>query len=139
MSMSTRTFRGPRKIAILIPIATAALVGGLVTAAPAWAVDTGEVTYSGTVTCEEEFGSKSVAKNVKLSSGEDDASGPTKEEPNKRPTYGPLKLVVPLDSSFNLKVTVSCKAPKKKMVEFTRVIAQKDLTEDDPPLSLNIK
>ncbi|MEW2045841.1 hypothetical protein [Streptomyces sp. NPDC005476] len=136
--MSTRTFRGSRTVATMIPIATAVLVGGLLTATPASAVDTGEVTYKGTVNCGDAFPTaKSVARHVTLSSSEDSADGATTLKPNKRPTYGPLTLEVPLDTSFKLTVTVECKAPKVKAKEFTQKIQQNDLTEDEA-VTLNI-
>jgi hypothetical protein len=138
--MSTRMFRRHRNVAALAPIATAVMVAGLVTAAPASsAPDTGTVAYSGTVTCAKAFpNSKSVPQKVFLDSDEDDTAGATKSVVNRRATYGPLSLEAPLDSQFTLTVTVTCKAPKVQSQTFTRNISQTDLVENEQ-VKLNIK
>jgi hypothetical protein len=138
--MSARMSRRSRALATVTSMATAVLVGGLLTAAPASsATETGPVTYSGTVTCSKAFpNTKSVPKSVTLDSDEDDVTGAAKSVEGRRAKYGPLELEVPLDSQFNLTVTVSCKEPRKKAQNFTRTIPQTDLTENEA-VKLNIK
>ncbi|MFJ1805230.1 MULTISPECIES: hypothetical protein [unclassified Streptomyces] len=138
--MSTRTFRGSRTIATMIPVATAVLVGGLLTATPAAAVDTGPVNYFGTVTCAKKFPapSTSVPQKVKLDTDEDDATATVTAKEGRRGSYKIPELESPLDSKFNLEVTVTCKAPGKAAVTFTRTIPLTDLVEDQD-VKLNIK
>ncbi|MET7650005.1 MULTISPECIES: hypothetical protein [unclassified Streptomyces] len=138
--MSTRKSSVSRTFATMTPLVAAVLIGGVLTAGPASAIDTGTVIYSGTVTCDKEFPapSKSVPKTVKLDSDEDDATVNVHDLEGRRATYGPVGVQSPLDSKFDLKVTVSCKAPKKKAVTFTRTIPLTDLTENEE-VTLNIK
>ncbi|MFF4350443.1 hypothetical protein [Streptomyces sp. NPDC001530] len=140
--MSTRMSRNSRTLAAMVPIVTAVMVGGLVTAGPASsaAPAVGTVSFSGKVTCKTQFPNPntSVPKQVSLESDEDDASGPANSPANRRATFGPIDLDVPLDSTFDLTVTVTCKASGKQPQEFTRTIQQADLTEGDQ-VKLNIK
>ncbi|MEU1183460.1 hypothetical protein ABZ464_38660 [Streptomyces sp. NPDC005820] len=134
--MSTRK----STLATMIPLVTAALVGGVLTAGPASAVDTGPVTYNGTVTCAKAFPapSASVPRTVTLDSDEDDATVNVTGVDGRRARYEIKDLEVPLDSAFNLAVTVSCKAPGKAAQNFTRTIPQTDLVENQK-VKLNIR
>ncbi|GHB41732.1 hypothetical protein GCM10010347_09310 [Streptomyces cirratus] len=139
--MSTRVFRRNRTLTAMAPMVTAVLAGGLLMAAPASAAPpVGTVSFSGKVTCKSAFPApnNSVPTRVSLDSDEDDASGPTNNPTNRRATFGPISLDVPLDSKFSLTVDVTCKAPGKKAQQFTRTIAQDSLTEGDT-VPLNIK
>lgn len=138
--MFTRKSHGTRALTTAIPLVTAALVGGLVTAGPASAVDTGPVTYKGTVTCDKKFPAPntSAPTKVKLDSDEDDAEVGVTSVQGRRAKYKIEDLEVPLDSKFNLEVTITCKAPKKAAVTFTRTIPQADLTENQT-VTLNLR
>ncbi|MDO0929433.1 hypothetical protein QQY24_29975 [Streptomyces sp. TG1A-8] len=138
--MFTRTFRRFRALTAGIPLVTAALVGGVLTAGPASAVDTGEVTYKGTVTCDKAFPApnKSVPQRVALDSDEDDAAVKVTGVEGRRARYEITKLEVPLDSNFNLAVTVTCKPPRTQAQVFTKSLPQADLTENQT-IRLNIK
>ncbi|MDG5808160.1 hypothetical protein P9869_37050 [Streptomyces ossamyceticus] len=138
--MFTRTSHGTRALTTAIPLVTAALVAGLVTAGPASAVDTGPVTYKGTVTCAKRFPAPntSTPTKVKLDSDEDDAEVGVTSVEGRRATYKIKDLEVPLDSKFDLEVTITCKAPKKAAQTVTWTIAQADLTENQT-VTLNLK
>jgi len=130
--MHTRMSRKSRTLAALAPIVTAVMVGGLVTASPASsAPEVGTVSFIGKVPCKNQFpNSTSVPTQVSLDSGEDDASSPTLNKVNRRATFGPVDLDVPLDAQFDLTVTVTCKAPGKAAKDFTRTISENNLTEE---------
>ncbi|MGW2492155.1 hypothetical protein ACWCV9_33765 [Streptomyces sp. NPDC001606] len=152
--MSTRMSRRSRALATTIPLVTAALVGGLVTAAPATAVDvdTGSLNFAGTVTCAKatelkdklKDPSKAVPTSVKLDSGMDEATDSTlakdpKDQQQHRARYDIKNLEVPLDSAFTMTATVTCKAPKQSAVEFNREFPLNNLTEDQAqPIKLPI-
>ncbi|MFF6775750.1 hypothetical protein ACFY8W_19575 [Streptomyces sp. NPDC012637] len=134
--MSMRTSR-----ISMASVLTAVLVGGLLAAGPASAAPpVGSVSFKGKVTCKTAFPTPntSVPTRVSLDSGEDDASGRTNNPTDRRATYGPLTLDVPLDSPFSLTVEVTCKAPGKKAQTFERAVPYDNLTEGDE-VSLNIK
>ncbi|MFD5326089.1 hypothetical protein [Streptomyces sp. NPDC127092] len=121
-------------------VLTAVLVGGLLAAGPASAAPpVGAVSFKGKVTCKNAFPApnESVPTRVSLDSDEDDASGPTNNPVNRRATFGPITLDVPLDSPFSLTVEVTCKAPGKKAQTFERAIPLDSLTEgDEVPLNI---
>lgn len=138
--MFTRKSHGTRALTTAVPLVTAALVAGLVTAGPASAVDTGPVTFKGTVTCDKKFPAPetSAPTKVKLDSDEDDAEVGVTSTQGRRAKYKIEDLEVPLDSKFNLEVTITCKPPKKAAVTFTRTMPQADLTENQT-VTLNLK
>ncbi|GAA3298497.1 hypothetical protein GCM10020295_34180 [Streptomyces cinereospinus] len=125
----------PRSRAFAV-LAAAAIGSPLLLAAPAQSVEMGTVTYSGKVSCETRFPapSKAVPTQVALSSGaaaDRKATDMVDNDGLRTADYGPVDIVVPLDSTFQLRVAVTCKAPGKKAGVFNRQVEQKALTDED--------
>jgi hypothetical protein len=115
------------------------------TAPQAAAVELGTVTYSGTVSCEAKYPAPdtSVPIKVVLSNGPKKAprtvTDTVDNEGARTADYGPVDLVVPADSKFQLRIAVTCKAPGKAAKKpFNRQVAQTDLT-DEQEVTLDIK
>ncbi|MFD9430601.1 hypothetical protein [Streptomyces sp. NPDC060002] len=108
------------------------------------AVELGTVTYSGTVSCDARYPAPatSVPVKVTLTNGPKKtprtASDTVENDGARAGDYGPTDLVVPLDSKFQLRVTVSCKPAGQNVKTFNRQIEQTDLT-DEQVITLDIK
>ncbi|MFK0254097.1 hypothetical protein [Streptomyces sp. NPDC090445] len=140
VSRMSRMFRRSNSL-----VAVAALaIGSLMVAGPARsapAVEMGTVSYTGKVSCEFRYPTpaKSVPVKVKLSSGGGRTAEDVVDNDGLRTAdYGPVDLNAPLDSKFQLRVTVTCKAPGKAATTFNRQFGQNDLT-DEQPVTLDIK
>ncbi|WP_225823068.1 hypothetical protein [Streptomyces naphthomycinicus] len=133
----SRIFRRSR----VLPAVAVATAGGLLLVLPASpaAAETGTVTYSGKVSCEARFpAGKSVPTSVALSGGRGLASDLVDNDGARTAPYGPVDLNVPVGAKFQLRVTVTCKAPGVRASKFNRAITQNDL-DDEQEITLDLK
>lgn len=143
-----RSSRMPARSRAFAILAAGSIGGSLMvvgTAPPAAAQELGTVTYSGTVSCEAQYPApdKSLPIKVVLSNGPKKAprtaTDKVEHEGARTADYGPVDLLVPTDSKFQLRIAVTCKAPgKKEKKPFNRQVEQTDLT-DEQDVTLDIK
>ncbi|QTE01084.1 hypothetical protein [Streptomyces cyanogenus] len=132
--------RGYRTLAVCA-VATA---GGLLFAGPARSavpehpagLEPGTVTYSGSVSCAGKF-PNTVPTRVTLRALGSSVSDGVDSQSQPNAPYGPVDLVVPVNTNFKLAVTVTCTIPGGSSHQYHLKINQHDLSDDDT-ITLNL-